>query len=210
MAGDEPDDRTAAFQPLRAVASLLSDFPGRWWIAGGWAIDLFAGRVTRPHEDVDVLILDRDQAAFHRACGEIGFTHKDHRTNAEREWLRDDQLTPGPDTLLLRGSRAGAKQLEILFARTDEDQWVYHRGRGLLRLPIADIGRSRDGIPYLVPQLNLLFKATDPRPQDHEDFHIVLDLLGEEERAWLRLRLERRGDHPWVAALRRGSEQKDH
>jgi Aminoglycoside-2''-adenylyltransferase len=31
-----------------------------WWIAGGWAIDLFLGRQTREHEDLDVLILRRD------------------------------------------------------------------------------------------------------------------------------------------------------
>ena len=35
-----------------------------WWIAGGWAIDLFLGKVTREHEDVDVAILRIDEKAF--------------------------------------------------------------------------------------------------------------------------------------------------
>lgn len=34
-----------------------------WWIAGGWAIDLFLGRQTREHQDIDVLILRRDHQA---------------------------------------------------------------------------------------------------------------------------------------------------
>jgi hypothetical protein len=25
------------------AAKLLRDYPGRWWIAGGWAIDAFVG-----------------------------------------------------------------------------------------------------------------------------------------------------------------------
>ena len=33
-------------------------------IAGGWAIDLFLGRQTRPHHDLDIQILRRDQAAL--------------------------------------------------------------------------------------------------------------------------------------------------
>ncbi len=33
-----------------------------WWVAGGWAIDLTLGHQTRKHEDLDVLVLRRDQA----------------------------------------------------------------------------------------------------------------------------------------------------
>ncbi len=31
-----------------------------WWIAGGWALDLFAGDQSRPHKDLDVGILRND------------------------------------------------------------------------------------------------------------------------------------------------------
>lgn len=46
------------------VAELFSDLPEKWWIAGGWAIDLFLGEQTREHEDVDVAILRKDEVAF--------------------------------------------------------------------------------------------------------------------------------------------------
>src|SRR5215469_15093709 len=45
------------------VAALFAPLPASWWIAGGWAIDLFLDRQTRAHEDIDVLVLRRDQQA---------------------------------------------------------------------------------------------------------------------------------------------------
>ena len=55
-------DPASAWQPLslRDIATLFSEFPGRWCIAGGWAIDLFLGHQTREHADVDVLVFRDD------------------------------------------------------------------------------------------------------------------------------------------------------
>ena len=47
----------------REVATFFAALDVPWWIAGGWAIDLFVGRQTREHEDIDILILRRDQHA---------------------------------------------------------------------------------------------------------------------------------------------------
>lgn len=43
------------------VKSLFKPFHLQWWIAGGWAIDLFLGEQTRPHDDIDILIRRDDQ-----------------------------------------------------------------------------------------------------------------------------------------------------
>jgi hypothetical protein len=51
--------------PPRDAARLLRTYPGRWWIAGGWSLDLFLGHPTRLHEDTDVLILHRDLRHIH-------------------------------------------------------------------------------------------------------------------------------------------------
>ena len=48
------------WQPAEVVR-LFSTLTVPWWIAGGWAIDLFLGEQTRHHDDIDVLILRRDQ-----------------------------------------------------------------------------------------------------------------------------------------------------
>lgn len=43
------------------VAHLLADFGRPWGFCGGWAIDLFLGQEIRPHKDIDVAVLRRDQ-----------------------------------------------------------------------------------------------------------------------------------------------------
>jgi len=40
-----------------------------WWVAGGWALDLFAGRVLRPHEDLDVAVFREDEQLWARERG---------------------------------------------------------------------------------------------------------------------------------------------
>ena len=45
------------------VAEIFSDCQAQWWIAGGCAIELAAGRPIRGHVDIEVLMLRRDQLA---------------------------------------------------------------------------------------------------------------------------------------------------
>ena len=41
---------------------VMAGFPQPWWVAGGWALDLFLGRKTRPHADLEFSILAADRA----------------------------------------------------------------------------------------------------------------------------------------------------
>jgi aminoglycoside-2''-adenylyltransferase len=54
---------------LDKAATFFAALHVPWWIAGGWAIDLFLGRQTREHEDLDVLMLRRDQQAVRTLLG---------------------------------------------------------------------------------------------------------------------------------------------
>jgi hypothetical protein len=47
----------------RPLESTLSDVSVPWWITVGSAIDLAGGRRTRRHDDVDVMLLGRDEHA---------------------------------------------------------------------------------------------------------------------------------------------------
>ena len=58
------------------------------------------------------------------------------------------------------------------------------------------------GIPYLAPELALLFKAKYRRPKDDADFAAALPLLGADARARLRATLAQvHPGHPWIEAL---------
>jgi hypothetical protein len=45
------------------------------WFFGGWAVDLWVGRLTRPHDDIDVLVWRRDEARVHEALQGAGWVH---------------------------------------------------------------------------------------------------------------------------------------
>jgi hypothetical protein len=46
---------------LAAIAPLMRGFNAPWCVAGGWALDLFLGRITRPHGDLELAIFRQDQ-----------------------------------------------------------------------------------------------------------------------------------------------------
>ena len=65
--------------------------------------------------------------------------------------------------------------------------------------------RTADGIPYVVPEIVLLFKARDVRPKDQADFDRVAPILRTNRRDRLAGWLTRvTPDHAWLGALRAG------
>ena len=42
----------------------MRGFEPDWFIAGGWAIDLFLQKETRPHDDIEIAIFRHDQFAL--------------------------------------------------------------------------------------------------------------------------------------------------
>lgn len=45
------------------------------WFIGGWAVDLWVGRLTRPHDDIDVLVWRHDEASVHEVLQGAGWVH---------------------------------------------------------------------------------------------------------------------------------------
>ena len=190
-------------EALGTVRVLFHDYPRPYWVAGGWALDLFAGQVRRPHGDVDVVVLarDLDQVAQTFTTPRPVVQHPE--TGDRRPWAHGEQLVPGPNALVFPDGMH-ACPIQILLAASDADQWVYHRGRGTIRKPLDEITLiAPGGIPYLAPEIVLLFKSRGGRPKDNDDFADVVDLLDSERRRWLRDRIAPRyPDHPWLPSLR--------
>jgi hypothetical protein len=68
------------------------------------------------------------------------------------------------------------------------------------------IERTAEGIPYLAPEIVLLFKAKHTRPKDEDDFAATVPHLGEARVRWLVDALERvHPGHRWLDELRSGS-----
>ncbi|GAA5023835.1 hypothetical protein [Streptomyces siamensis] len=102
----------------------------------------------------------------------------------------------------LRDSASGQFVFDVFREPHEGGTWIFRRDEAL-RLPYDTIiERTTDGIPYLVPELALLFKATAQRPKDQADFNAVLPLLGRARRDVLTGLLETvHPRHRWLAEL---------
>ncbi len=192
-----PQDIAAFFAPCAAP----------WWIAGGWAIDLFLGRQTRPHEDVDVQVLRENQQEIRRL-----FTGWDMQAAQPfppewpfYEWEPGQALRPETHDIWCRPGTTAPWAIQLMIADARGDQWLFRRNPEIAR-PIAAIGRtSSEGIPYLAPEIQLLYKAKGTRPKDEEDFSRVLPSLDQRSRQWLYLALaQAHPNHPWLEQLEDG------
>jgi hypothetical protein len=92
--------------------------------------------------------------------------------------------------------------IQLMLADTYGEQWLFRR--------LPTIGRSEatlgdttpEGIPYLAPEIQLLYKAKGLRLQDEADFIQTLPVLHRERRNWLRDSLTQvHPHHPWLDQL---------
>src|SRR5688572_25089650 len=85
-----PLEAWAPWRPEQ-VADELAGVRAHWHVVGGWAIDLFLGHETRPHEDLEIAILRADFAVIRaRLTGYALHTVRDGEVRA----LGPDELPP--------------------------------------------------------------------------------------------------------------------
>jgi hypothetical protein len=163
------------------VAERLAGLDLPWYVAGGWAIDLHLGEATREHEDLEIAV---PRARFAELAGrfpELAF----HVAGSGR-------VVPATPTALEAAYQTWAYdtaaerwRFDVMREPHDGDVWISRRHESLRR-PYAQLVRTgRDGIPYLSPEVNLLFKARHARPKDVADYERVAPLLTGAQRAWL-------------------------
>ncbi len=176
-----PEQRWEPLTPDQ-VQGRLAGFERPWWIAGGWALDLFMGRQTRAHDDVEIALYRGDVDALRSHLGGWDFHVTDRGT--QRPW-RDGSLPDSAHALWSRERGHEAWQLEILIEERRGDRWAYRRTSDI-GANARDIGRrTTEGIPYLRPEIVLLYKSKDTRARDETDFITVLPRLDPAQRSFL-------------------------
>jgi hypothetical protein len=190
------------WQPLSVaeVTVLLDGMPARWWIAGGWAIDLFAGASTRDHDDVDVAVLRPDQAAVQAHLD--GWDLRVARDGRLVPWAPGRPLAPDEHGIWARPDPASPWRLELLVDEVVDGQWAYRRNLAV-RLPLVRLGReTAEGVPYLCPEVVLLYKSRRPRAADEHDARVAIPRLSGAERSWLAAAIAADApDHHWLPLL---------
>jgi hypothetical protein len=150
---DEPSleltPRTAA---LGSAADALESAGLEHWVFGGWAVDLWAGRETRDHEDIDVLARRADEAQVDAALTAAGWTH-----------------TPHDDDLVGTEYERDGDVLQLTFVETDDEGCLVVPVPGrpivLSRGPLAHVRRPLGPLHVRVLTLEkMLEDKALPRP----------------------------------------------
>ncbi len=92
-------DYERGLEALRSAASALDAANLEHWFLGGWAVDLWVGRLTRPHDDIDVLVWRHDETRVHDALRTAGWVH-----------------TPTPEDLVGTNYARDGYDLQVTFA----------------------------------------------------------------------------------------------
>jgi hypothetical protein len=181
------------------VAQRLAGIAAPWYVAAGWALDLFRGRQTRRHGDIEIAI---PAARFPELRGRFPGYALDAAGSGRIRENAAPQVLASTHQTWLRDPATGHYLLDVFREPHDGDTWICRHDQ-TIRLPYSDIiQRTADGIPYLTPELVLLFKAKNARPKDQADFDATLPHMTPRQRDDLAGLLARaHPGHPWLAAL---------
>jgi hypothetical protein len=186
---------------LSEVAAVFSRAQVPWWIAGGYAIELAVGHAFREHEDIDVLLLRRDQLTVQEVLPAWEWWAADP-PGTLRPWKRGEILPVDVHDIWCRPGPSEPWQIQVMLDEADGSEWI-SRKSSQVRLPIDEIGAvSGEGVPYLLPEVQLFYKAGRPRPKDEQDFSAALGVMTEQQRQWLGSAIALAyGSHPWALRL---------
>ncbi|WP_028560167.1 nucleotidyltransferase domain-containing protein [Paenibacillus pinihumi] len=193
------------WQPLSVaeMVSLMSPIPVTWCFAGGWALDLFMGRQTREHGDIDIVLFRDEQLTMFNELAKNWKIYKAYQGELSH-WEPGEALTTVKDIWVSRDGHSPFA-FQLMLVDREEGEWIYRRER-VIRRPEQDvIAMTTEGIPFLKPEIQLLYKGggSEIRKKDQQDFQNVLPLLTSEERKWLSDALNKQfpGGHVWLSDI---------
>lgn len=185
------------------IYSLFSKVGIQWGIAGGWALDLHLRKQTREHSDIDVVITREEHLTAYDYLNQDWMLYKAEKGKLslweDREFLyttMDIWVSKSSDTPFV---------FQMMLVDTEGDSWVYGRNKSIKR-PFDDLFlKSDEGIPYIRPEIQLLYKAgsSQVRDKDYRDFRTILPSLLPQEKEWLKtsLSLQFPEGHDWIKFL---------
>jgi hypothetical protein len=196
----------ADFQPALFAATVMNAFERPWCVAGGWAIDLWLGRLTRAHAGVGVAIFRDDQIALR------DFLASGWRVSVVGPGGGRRAISPGDRQMLMvpvqrllatpRGDSSAGREIEFLLNESDTVDWIYPRDARIRWPKVQWSVRGAFGVPALAPHLAMLFKSRDPRPPDELDLRSSVPALPPELKRWIACAIALSdASHPWIARL---------
>jgi hypothetical protein len=203
----EPD--VGKWDPWRPeeAARRLEVVKAPWYVAGGWAIDLFLGGQRREHEDLEIAVPSSRFDEVVDALSDFEFFVITGPREAIPLEAARDRLEQTHQTWV-REPAGGSWRLDVFREPSDGDTWICRRSRAITMPYERLVERTADGLPYGRPEVILLYKAKHfQQPKNQKDFEAALPRLETERRRWLRDALELvHPEHAWLSGLDGGDE----
>ena len=212
---------------LEEANRLLKDSQVDYSFCGGHAIDLFLNFELRKHGDVDVSAYweDRDSIILYmknkgwqayEMC-EYGIAHQITDINEqfclknnmffiknESEYIRLEKRD-GKNMFTVSFSQKEAQEfnfVEFLFNSKTETEFCYGRNPDIT-LALSKVKKFNEDIPYLTPEMVLLYKSTDITREGYQlDFDTTIQKMSKEQKRWLSVALAIMNPlgHPWITS----------
>ncbi|MER0483491.1 amino acid transporter [Streptomyces sp. Edi2] len=114
-----------------------------------------------------------------------------------RPWASGEVLPESVHDIWRQPAAGEPWRIQIMLEAHDQE-WVSRRDPRVRR-PIDALGLiCADGIPYLAPEVQLFYKAKEPRAKDETDLDAALPTLTR-QRLWLVHAITQAyGSHPWA------------
>lgn len=185
---------------LTQVRDLFKGADFRWWICGGWSLELEEEH-RREHSDIEVGISRIDLS---KVRNWLAYYHLWDIHEGSLVYLRAGLEIPDDhEQLWVRRDAYSPWLMDLMLTPVEGDTWFYKRDRRLSQPYGEAITTGHDGIPRQRPEIGLLFKARRREPRDEDDFAAVVPRLSDADRVWLRdaIELTEPPGNPWLQRL---------
>jgi len=173
------------FEPCLRVKAIMNKYGYPWFIAGGWAIDLFLNRETREHEDIEIGIYRKNQMQLYRYFGKQKKYYIDNTSHIgkkeRRVWNKEYLRLPIHEVYV----EYEGLEIEVLLNEKYEDNWIYRLNEKIKLNEEKAILYNEKEIPFLCPEIVLLHKSKHMRDKDIADISNASKKMDESQKKWL-------------------------
>ena len=181
-------------------------------ICGGHAIDLFLGKTTRPHSDIDISARKSDKRAIIEFMRKSGWEIYEFRGQGiVRRIVSASDFLPVRNLMCVKNpceivkfhpcekggdylrheffhiGMTAFNYLEFLFNDLDDNDFIFSDD---IRRPLCKAILHKGSIPFLAPEIVLLYKSADAgRCENALDFENATAHMDAEQLHWLNLSL---------------------
>lgn len=204
---------------------LLANQSFEYAFCGGFAIDLFLGYNSRKHGDIDICAYWPDRDKIIKYMQSLGFEVYEMLGGGKGHHITDIHMqykikrnifcctkscelvqlskTEEKDIYFIDFIPKGQSKLnfiEFLFNDKLGPNFLYARNHNIQR-QLSDAILHYDNIPYLAPEICLLYKSTDTERKGYQqDYDLAIAMMGQKQIDWLNhaLTLINPNGHKWI------------